>query len=174
MNDRIETVFEHSATNRGEGPSKSQKKRDARALQDLGAELLAQRPEFVRALAMPAEIEQAVLDGQDMDRGARKRQLKFIGRLLRDIDVTPVQAALASLHQDTAEGVRAFHRLEHWRDRLLDEGAPAEADLLAEAPGLDVAELRKLLRAAAGAEGEGRRKAGRALFRFLRRQLGDG
>ena len=94
MNDRIDTVFEHSATNRREGPSKSQKKRDAQALQDLGTELLAQRPDFIRALAMPAEIEQAVLDGQSMDRGARKRQIKFIGRLLRDIDVTPVQAAL--------------------------------------------------------------------------------
>lgn len=173
MSDGIETVFEHSATNRSEGPSKSQRKRDARALQDLGAELLAQRADFIRGLALPAELEQALLEGQKMDRGARKRQIKFIGRLLRDIDVTSVQAALASLREDTAEDARAFHHLEQWRDRLLDGGEEAVAELVAEAPQLDAAELHRLLRAAAGAEGEGRKKAGRALFRFLRRQLAE-
>ncbi len=169
-----ETVFEHSAYNRAEGPSKSQKKRDAKALQDLGTDLLEQRREFILGLALPAELEQAVLEGQDMDRGARKRQIKFIGRLLRDIDVAPVQAALASLHEDTAEDVRAFHHIEQWRDRLLAEGEDAVAELVAEVPDLDTAELGRILRAAAGSAGEGRKKASRALFRFLRRQLADG
>jgi ribosome-associated protein len=168
-----ETVFEHSAYNRHEGLSKSQKKRDAKALQDLGAELLAQRPDFIRELSLPGELEQALLDGQGMERGARKRQIKYIGRLFRDIDVSPVQVALASLHADTAEDVRAFHHLEQWRDRLLTEGEDAVADLLAQVPDLDTTELRRILRAAAGAEGEGHKKASRALFRFLRRQIAD-
>ncbi|HXH64863.1 MAG TPA: ribosome biogenesis factor YjgA [Mariprofundaceae bacterium] len=174
MNDEIRTVFEHSATNRVEGPSKSQKKRDARAIQDLGAELLEQKADFIRDLALPAEIEKALLEGQKMDRGARKRQIKFIGRLLRDIDPEPVQEALASLHADTAEDVRTFHQLEQWRDRLLAEGEAAVAELLAQAPAVDTAELHRILRTAAGAEGEGRKKAGRTLFRFLRRQLAGG
>jgi ribosome-associated protein len=168
-----ETIFEHSAYNRPEGPSKSQKKRDAKAIQDLGAELLAQRPDFIRELSLPGELEKALLDGQGMERGARKRQIKYIGRLFRDVDVAPVQAALASLHADTAEDVRAFHHLEQWRDRLLAEGEGAVADLLVEAPDLDTAELSRILRAAVGAEGEGRKKAGRTLFRFLRRQMAD-
>lgn len=174
MSDRFETVFEHSAYNReDDGPSKSQKKRDAKALQDLGVEILEQKPDFIRALELPGELMQALLDGQGMERGARKRQIKFIGRLLRDIDVAPLQAALASLNEESAEQVRAFHRVEHWRDRLLDEGEDAVAALAAEAPHLDLGELRRLLRAAAAAAGEGRKKASRALFRFLRSQLPD-
>ena len=173
MSDEFETVFEHSTYNRADGPSKSQKKRDAKALQDLGVDIMAQKVDFIRDLDLPAELAQALLDGQTMERGARKRQIKYIGRLLRDIDVAPVQTALASLHEESAEDVRAFHRVEGWRDRLLDEGEDAVAALAAEVPGLDMAGLRKILRSAAGATGEGRKKASRALFRFLRGQLSD-
>ena len=49
----------------------------------------------------------------------------------------------------------------------------AEVQAAAEVPGLDMAGLRKILRSAAGATGEGRKKASRALFRFLRGQLSD-
>ncbi len=171
MSDEFETVFEHSTYNRADGPSKSQKKRDAKALQDLGVEIMEQKADFIRDLDLPAELAQALLDGQAMERGARKRQIKFIGRLLRDIDVTPLQAALASLNEESAEDVRTFHRVEAWRDRLMDEGEDAVAALVAEVPALELGELRRLLRAAAAAEGEGRKKASRALFRFLRGQL---
>jgi ribosome-associated protein len=173
VSDEFETVFEHSTHNRADGPSKSQKKRDAKAVQDLGVEIMEQKPEFIRNLDLPNELAQALLDGQNMERGARKRQIKFIGRLLRDIDVAPLQAALASLQEESAEDVRSFHRVEAWRDRLLDEGEDAVAALVAEAPDLDLGELRRLLRTAAAAAGEGRKKASRALFRFLRGQLHD-
>ena len=112
MSDEFETVFEHSTYNRADGPSKSQKKRDAKALQDLGVDIMAQKVDFIRDLDLPAELAQALLDGQTMERGARKRQIKYIGRLLRDIDVAPVQTALASLHEESAEDVRAFQSWE--------------------------------------------------------------
>ena len=173
MSDEFDTVFEHSTFNREDGPSKTQNKRDAKALQDLGVEIMEQKADFIRDLDLPAELAQALLDGQAMERGARKRQIKFIGRLLRDLDVTPVQAALASLNEESADDVRAFHRVEAWRDRLLDEGEDAVAALVAEAPAMALGELRRLLRTASAAEGEGRKKASRALFRFLRSQLLD-
>lgn len=172
MSERIDTEFEHSGFHERVGPSKSQKKRDAKALQSLGAQLLEQSPEFIRDLKLSHDLEQALLEGQGFDRGAKKRQIKFIGRLLRDIDDTDaIQESLANLREGSAEHVREFHRIEYWRDRLLSDGEDAIHALVAEIPDIDRAELDKILHAAMKAEGEGRKKAGRALFRFLRQQF---
>ncbi len=76
-------------------PSKSQRKREALALQDLGATLVTLKPTQLEKIPLPEELREAVLAARQMtQRGARKRQLQYIGRLMREIDPEPIRAAL--------------------------------------------------------------------------------
>ena len=64
---------------------------------------------------------------------------------------------------------QAFHHLERWRDRLIEEGDAALGDALAEWPGLDRQQLRQLVREARRERDQSKpRGAGRKLFRYLR------
>ena len=79
-----------------ERPSKSQRKREALALQKLGETLVTLKPAQLVQIPMPDELREAVLAAQGMpQRGAHKRQLQYIGRLMRQIDPEPIRAALA-------------------------------------------------------------------------------
>ncbi len=71
-----------------EGPSKSQRKRDMSALQDLGAKLTQLTPAMLKKCALPDEVLAAIHEYQRLPNkhGARRRQLQFIGRVMRDLD----------------------------------------------------------------------------------------
>jgi len=76
-------------------PSKSQRKREALALQDLGEMLVDLKPAQLDKMPLPEELREAVLAARQMNqRGARKRQLQYIGRLMRELDPEPIRAAL--------------------------------------------------------------------------------
>lgn len=76
-------------------PSKSQRKREALALQDLGELLVELKPTRLAQLPLPDELREAVLTAQRTpQRGARKRQLQYIGKLMRRVDPEPIRAAL--------------------------------------------------------------------------------
>jgi len=76
-------------------PSKSQRKREALALQDLGATLITLKPAQLDKMPLPEELREAVLAARQMtQRGARKRQLQYIGRLMREIEPEPIRVAL--------------------------------------------------------------------------------
>jgi ribosome-associated protein len=155
--------------------SKSARKREAEQLQALGRALTELKAADLDALAeqhpraLPEKLRQAIADYQRFpSHGARRRQLQFIGRLMRDIDPEPLQAALDTLHGQSAQARYEFHQLEHWRERLLAE-PEALTDYLNEHPGVDAQQLRQRIADVhkAGSE-EGQRRAARALFRFLR------
>ncbi|HOB60856.1 MAG TPA: ribosome biogenesis factor YjgA [Candidatus Competibacteraceae bacterium] len=82
-----------------EGPSKSQRKRDATALQDLGAQLVKLTSAQLNRIPLPDDLLAAVRAAQAMpQRGAHKRQLQYIGKLMRQIDdPEPIRAALATV-----------------------------------------------------------------------------
>ncbi|SDF86221.1 ribosome biogenesis factor YjgA [Desulfovibrio legallii] len=170
-------------------PSRSARKRASLALQDLGAELARLPLPEMRALNLPPDLAAALeLYARIGDHEGRRRQLQFIGRLMREVDPEPVRAALEARQAKTAAAGAALHLAEQWRHRLL--AAPeAELDSLlgalpagAEATGGDdpaadaAAKARAELRALAL---EARREkaanaaphAARALFRALRRRF---
>ncbi len=154
--------------------SKSQRKRDAHALRDLGAELVALAPARLAHLPLPDDLRDAVGAAQQIkSHGAHKRQLQFIGKLLRNIDPSPIREALDRLETHSAEAKAALHRLERWRDRLLDEGDGALEALLEEHPDADRQHLRQLVRTAHKEKLENRPPAAfRSLFRYLRDLIG--
>src|SRR5437867_9162471 len=80
-----------------ERPSKSQRKRDMHALQDLGAELIELSDENLAAVDLPELLLEAVSEARRIsDFEGRRRQLQYIGKLMREIDPEPIRAKLAS------------------------------------------------------------------------------
>jgi ribosome-associated protein len=98
------------------------------ALQALGEALLDVGPERLAELELPEKLVEALEAARRIkQREARRRQLQFIGRLMRNIDAAPIRSRLAQWAQTpTAEKAR-LHAVERWRERLLSEGAALEA-----------------------------------------------
>ena len=91
---------------------------------------------------------------------------------MRHIDAEPIQKALACLSESSRQASARLHKLEGWRDRLIDEGDTALAELLAEQPQADRQHLRQLIRNALKERSQNRPpRASRELFRYLRELL---
>jgi ribosome-associated protein len=156
-------------TDEFEEKSKSQLKREAHALQDLGELLITLKPAELDGLPLPEALARAIQDARIMKRGALKRQRQFIGKLMRDIDPEPIRAAMALRQQQAMDSSRRQHRLEDWRDRLIREGDDVLGAALEEFPQADRQQLRQLIRQARKeAEQDRPPKSARALFRYLR------
>ena len=150
--------------------SKSQRKRDMHELKRLGMELLEFSDDALRELLLPEVLLEALRTGKRItSNNARKRQMQYIGKLLKDVDATPLQEAVAARNHQHATHTREFHQLEVLRDKLVLEGDSALPAVLALFPRTDRQHLRKLIRQARK-EHETRQppRASRLLFRYLR------
>jgi ribosome-associated protein len=154
--------------------SKSELKRQALRLQELGKELAALKRAQLEALPLPEKLAQAIFDYQRFtSHEARRRQLQYVGRLMRDVDAAPIEAALADLRGESADARYRMHLAEQWRERLLAEPA-ALHEFLAEYPQADRQALRHALQRALKPAAETQQKAAtRALFRTIREQIPD-
>lgn len=126
--------------------SKTQRKREMHALQALGEELVALSAERLARIALPEALRDAIVEARRISKwGARRRQLQYIGRLMREVDAGAIRAQLASWKDAAARDTAVLHRAEHWRDRLLQE-TPALAELLERYPNADAQRVRTLVR----------------------------
>ncbi len=153
-----------------EKPSKSERKREAHAAQDLGETLIGLRDSELVALDLPERLVDAIREARRIpSRGGGARQRQYIGKLMRDIDPEPIRAALSAHSAQSALESERFKRLEAWRERLLIEGAPALDELERWRPGLERAEwMRRISAAQSERERGSTGTAGRELFRALR------
>ena len=151
-----------------EPPSKSSRKREMQALQDLGEQLVALSPERLKKVPLPETLYEAIRAAQGFKMEARRRQLQYIGKLMRKIDPEPIQAQLEIFAGNSAAEVAKMHRLERLREQLLEDeqtiGTIAETW-----PEADLQYLRTLRRNALK-EREAARppKSFREIFRVLR------
>ncbi len=151
-----------------EPPSKSSRKREMQALQDLGEQLVALSPERLKKVPLPESLYEAIRAAQGFKMEARRRQLQYIGKLMRKIDPEPIQAQLDIFAGNSAVEVAKMHRLERLREQLLEDeqviGTIAETW-----PEADLQYLRTLRRNALK-EREAARppKSFREIFRVLR------
>jgi len=111
-------------TNRDESPeivkSRSQIKREMILLQKTGERLVPLSRDQIKAINMPDNLRDAVLSVKNIkSHGARKRQLKFIGSLMRKVDVKPINEALYKIARGRSITASDFHRIETWRDDLV-------------------------------------------------------
>ncbi len=154
-------------------PSKSQRKRDMQALQDLGNALVKLGSEQVKKLDLPDVLREAVLEAQRItSHEGKRRQLQYVGKLMRQVDSGSIVAQLAAINGESKAAVALMHRCERWRDRLIDDDA-ALTDFLAEHAIDDVQSLRAMIRAARKERGAGQPpKHARELYRLLYERLG--
>ena len=149
--------------------SRTKKKQQVEELQKLGSALVALGPAQLDSLALPAPLLAAVRDAQRItSHGARRRQLQYIGKIMRKVDPEPVRAGLAALVGQSAIGRARQKRLEGWRERLIGDDAALTA-FAGEHPGADLQALRALIRNARKEIAESKPpRAQRELFRVLR------
>jgi ribosome-associated protein len=154
--------------------SKSEQKRRALRLQALGKELTELKPSQLSELPLPDKLASAIVDYQRFpSREARRRQLQFIGRLMRGLDPEPIESALESMRGQSAEARYEHHQIERWRERLL-EAPESLTEFLTEFPDVDRQSLRHQLQSVGKAKTDTeRRAASRALFRFLKAAVQD-
>ena len=157
-----------------DAPSKTRRKQEMHELQDLGVALVALDPRRLATLQLPEKLVDAIALARTITRHeARRRQMQFIGRLMRDIDAAPLRVALVTWAEGPQRERARFALLERWRDRILDEAGGLDAFIEAypSAPRDALAALVDDVRAER-AHGAPPRKS-RALFRELTRIVGE-
>lgn len=150
------------------GPSKSEKKRQAQALQDLGLELTKLGADQLAKIDLPEDIRAAIDDYKRMKSfGALRRQLQLIGKLMRRMDGEAVREAIDRATGESRAAVAAHHRAERTRDALIADDA-AMTQYISEHPECDMQRLRQLVRTARKERDAAKPpKAARELYRLL-------
>ncbi len=164
------TDFHDEDTSEEELPSKSQVKREMQALQELGRRLTELKPDQLAKLELTDKLRNALAEAhRHTARGALKRHLSFVGKLMRDQDIDAIQAYLDRLDSSSQAHAQHFHQLERWRDRLLT-GDPVEQEAFIEAyPAADRQTIRQLIRQAKKEAAENKPPAAsRKLFKLIR------
>ena len=157
-----------STENDGEFVSRTKKKHAVEALQKLGAALVELAPAQLDAIDLPAPLLAAVREAHRItSHEARRRQLQYIGKIMRKVDPGPVRAALAAIDGQSAAARAQQKRLEGWRERLIGDDLALTA-FASEHPAADLQALRTLIRNARKEIAEQKPpRAQRELFRVL-------
>lgn len=157
-------------TTAAEPVSKSQRRREALELKNLAGELIRLAPSARARVPLDDELLSAIeAAGQIRSNVAGKRQLQYVAKLLRRIDTEPVYRALEAIGNEARGLTARQHRVEAWRDHLLESGDRALGDLLAQRRDADGQAIRQLVRNAGAEKARGKPPAAaRALFRLLR------
>lgn len=127
-------------------PSKTKQKEAMHELRDLGAELVELSVGQLKRINLPENIFEVVRECQKITaHGARRRQIQYLGKLMRGVDDEPIRAGLAMLRGESSAETARLHRLERFRTRLLEDEAVI-AEIAAQWPTVDQQQLRQLRR----------------------------
>ncbi|HDZ56004.1 MAG TPA: DUF615 domain-containing protein [Pseudomonas xinjiangensis] len=153
-----------------DGKSKTQVKRELHQLQDLGRRLTELKPAQLDKLELTDKLRAALDEAhRHTARGALKRHLSFVGKLMRDQDIEAIQAYVDRLDSSSQAHAQHFHQLERWRDRLLTGNAEDQEAFIARYPQTDRQNLRQLIRQASKEAAENKPPAAsRKLFKLIR------
>ena len=142
----IENATPEEASYTREGPSKSRRKADAHALQTLGAELVALNRSQLAQVEMPESLREAVQAAQRISaHEGRRRQLQFIGKLMRNVDPAPIRTKIDGWKTISVEETVRLHLIERWRDQLLEDPLALQS-FAGEYPQANLQQLRTLIR----------------------------
>ena len=135
----------------GDAPSRTELKRESTELQKLGQDLLQLRPGQLESLALTEKFREAISDARTITNfEGRRRQLQFIGKLMRQLEEPVLQSirdVVGEQHSGSRRDSAALHLAESWRDRLIADEA-AFGEWIALHPQTDGQQLRSLIRQA--------------------------
>ncbi|MFM9834490.1 MAG: ribosome biogenesis factor YjgA [Methylophilaceae bacterium] len=154
--------------------SKTKLKAEADAQQAIGKKLIELPKDKLSKLNLSETLYEAVLESKRLTaNGAIRRQLQYIGRLMRDTDTAPIVEQLSRWEGKHNDENARFHLLERWRDRLINESGTSQSNVLQELvalyPQIDIQQLRNLCRNAQKEQSANKPpKSSRELFKLLR------
>ena len=154
--------------------SKTRRKRQMHDLQDVGAALVKLSDELLARLDLPEALRDAVRDCKRFTKHeARRRQLQYIGRIMRDYDAGPIVAQLDALSAPSHRQTALFHAAERWRRELLEDPGAIDA-FVREFPEADPHALRRLVEGARAEQATERKpREYRELFHWLNALIQD-
>jgi ribosome-associated protein len=149
--------------------SKTKRKQEMLELQSLGVALVALPEALLEDIALDDNLYRAVLEAKRISaHEGRRRQMQYIGRLMREVDPAPIRASLKAITGGSAQANARHKRLEALRLRLLEDDA-ALTEFVASHPSADLQALRALIRNSRKEQKEGKPpRAYRELFRLLK------
>ena len=149
-------------------PSKTKQKEAMHELRDLGAELVELSVGQLKRINLPENIFDAVRECQKITaHGARRRQIQYLGKLMRSVDDEPIRAGLALLRGESSAETARLHRLERLRVKLLEDESTL-SDIATLWPAVDLQHLRQLRRNALKEQEQNKPpKNFRAIFQVL-------
>ncbi|MDA7826004.1 DUF615 domain-containing protein [Porticoccaceae bacterium] len=155
-------------------PSRTQLKRENQELRDMGEQLVLLAKSQLEKITLDDSLKAAIKEARRLKNlDARRRQLQYIGKLLRNIDVTDIRHSLEKLNHQSQTFRQHFAKLEEWRDRFISEGNDAIEDFIAQYPQADRQQLRNLQRQACREKSQNKPStASEKLFKYIR-QLAD-
>ena len=153
-----------------EPPSRSQLKRESAAVQELGEALCKLPGQVLLGLGLDAQLREAILVWQKTaSHEGKRRQMQYVGRLMRDRDTREIFRAWQNFKQDGAAVAKALHELEDLRQKLMDDAPGVWSEVFSKFPDIDKQELERLVKEAKTEQAANKPpRAFRAIFRFLR------
>ncbi|MER1959571.1 ribosome-associated protein [Proteus vulgaris] len=149
--------------------SKSEIKRDAEALKKLGTELVELSAQELERIPLDEKLLASIQLAQKVQREARRRQIQYIGKLLRNVDEEPIRQALDKLKNRHNQQILVLHKLEDLRIRLVEGGNEVIEEVVALYPMADRQQLRTLIRNAKKEKETNKPpKSFRLLFQYLK------
>ena len=157
--------------------SKTQIKNESKALQKLGEQLVALSSVQLDKIDLPETLSMAVSDACQMTRHeAKRRQMQYIGKLMRKIDPVPIQNALQNIRQGDFQKAFAFKKIEKWRDALKSGNMESIEDIIDSCPNAQRQRMNQLARNARESEENRKSKentkatrASKALLSYLKK-----
>lgn len=152
-----------------ERPNKTRLKVVAQHQHNLGKQLTELNANILATLPISDYLRTSVLAAKKMQKGALKRQLKYIAALMSEEDVPAIEAALQQQNLPDQQAVAAFHQVEQWRDQLIAGDKQVFNQLLQQFPQIDRQYINQLIRNAVREQKHNKApKSARALFRYLK------
>ena len=181
-NRQVEEIDDNLASSRrqmaidGELPSRNELKKHMQDLQELGEAVASLPTDRLDKLKIDERLRDAIDElRRTKSFEGKRRQIQYIGKLMKLEDPEPLREAVASYRVGSATDTLALHQAEYWRDQLL-AADDALANWVKEYPATDVQQLRSLVRAARKEKlepGERHGRAYRDLFKKVKEQMLD-
>jgi ribosome-associated protein len=138
------------------------------------------KPDVLATIQLSAELHEAIATHQRISsREGGRRQLQFIGKLMRKIDTEALEKQIADLEGRSNDARTFFHQLEQWRDRLVEQPDTMK-DFIDQYPQVDRQQFRQVVVKAAESKpnnvepaNEAHKRALKLLFKFLRDSASD-